>query len=266
MKLFNSFSLNNKTLVLLLLSGIPSTTTAFLRNNYDASTSAELEASYPALTNTGDRDGNPKILCPFLRMLERSGRLDDYDQNNIPANALKTAAEDFGCDNLTACGPVIDVVSLGQCQTGSGFFSSVSCWNLFRSSTVDLERLWDAPPISHGCGFTFDDPTTEMNNNEVSTARLTSTLEKLAAAASNNNGQLVYQDLLDTKEDTCASEAVEPTAAGLVETKLIFAYLGGIERGYIEYTDVERFLQVSSQLPETKAQKEISALYLAQVS
>ena len=233
---------------------------AFL--NKDAESSEELIAKYPDLVNDAIK-GNPLILCPFLRMLERSGRLDEADADtddvqHIRTDDLKEAADEFGCDTTTACGPVVDTVCAGQTVT-DGF--SFSWFNPFRSREVDLQRLWDAPPISHDCGFTFEKGAGESG---VSTDRLTSTLASLKARA-NANDQLVYQDILDTKNEICDGEGVEITAAGLIETQLIFAFLGGNERGFIDYADVEGFLQVDSQMPQTKAEEQITAFYLLQV-
>ncbi|CAB9510656.1 expressed unknown protein [Seminavis robusta] len=246
--------------VALLLSHVPVVQGGIFDADYDTPTSVELLAAYPAL-NTTEREGNPAILCPFLRMLERSGRLDEFKDDTgapvIPTGDLKQAADDFGCDTTTACGPVIDAVSAGQWFTEAFSFSKL---NPFRPSTVDLERLWDAPPVSHECGFTF-----ENGENGVSTDRLESTLGNLLARADLNDGQLVYQDLLDTKNEICASEGVEISSAGLIETQLIFAFMGGVERGYVEYDDVAGFLAINNQVPATKAGQQISALYLLQV-
>ena len=229
---------------------------------FDAPSSEELRDDYPDLESA--RAGNRLILCPFLRMLERSGRIDEADDNtdedqSIQTRDLKQAADDFGCDTTTACGPVIDTVCAGQTVT-DGF--SWAWFNPFRSKEVDLERLWDAPPISHDCGFTF---AKGKGDEGVSDERLASTLAKLAGRA-DENGQLVYQDILDTKNEICDEENVDITAAGLTEAKLIFAYLGGVERGFVDYDDVEGFLQVDSQMPLTKAEKCITAFYLLQVN
>ena len=253
--------LANTATYLLGLSALLAPTSAFFNN--DAESSEELVAKYPALEG-GERAGNPLILCPFLRMLERSGRLDEADADTDDAQHIKTrdlkdAADEFGCDTTTACGPVIDTVSAGQ-QVTEGF--SFSWFNPFRSQEVDLERLWDAPPISHECGFTFENGAGE---NGVSDDRLTSTLASLASRA-DANGQLVYQDILDTKNEICDGEGVEISAAGLIEAQLIFAFLGGVERGFVDYADVEGFLQVDSQMPQTKAEEQITAFYLLQVN
>lgn len=251
----------NTTTCLVGLSVLLCPASAFFSS--DADTSEELVAKYPALVGD-ERKGNPLILCPFLRMLERSGRLDEADTSTDDAQHIKTgdlkdAAEEFGCDTTTACGPVIDTVSTGQ-EFTDGF--SFSWLNPFRSREVDLERLWDAPPISHDCGLTFEKGAGELG---VSTDRLTSTLASLKSRADAND-QLVYQDILDTKNEICDGEDVEISAAGLIEAQLIFAFLGGIERGFVDYSDVEGFLQVDSQMPKTKAEEQITAFYLLQVN
>ena len=125
-----------------------------------------------------------------------------------------------------------------------------------------MERLWDAPPISHDCGFTFEK---SAGQNGVSKARLESTLAKLLGRA-DANGHLVYQDILDTKNEICSEEGVVISPPGLIEAQLIFAYLGGVEQGYVEYSDIERFLAVDSMMPLTKAGEEITAAYLLRVN
>jgi hypothetical protein len=131
-------------------------TTATANFSFDTPKSTdELVAAYPDLES--NRTGNPLILCPFLRLLERSGRLDSVRQEGyvVDNDDLKDAAEEFGCDGYTACGPVIDLVSSGQ-EGQSGIWQYFSLVNPFDSPRVDLERLWDAPPVSHECGFTFE--------------------------------------------------------------------------------------------------------------
>ena len=237
-------------LTLLLASTITPTTTAL-----PAATSEELRDAYPDLEST--RAGNPLILCPFVRMLERSGRFDetnDGDQEKIINNLVfKKAADEFGCDSATACGPVISTVSAGQKFTGGDFVDWI---NPFKS--VDLERLWDAPPISHDCGFTFEKGE---GDEGVSATRLASTFARLAARV-DSEGHLEFSDLLSVKNDICDEEDVDITIFGEIETRLIFAYLGGVERGYVEYSDVEGFLQVDTLMPQTKAEKSITAFYL----
>lgn len=240
---------------LALLIVAPAQTTGFFG---DADTSKELRAEYPDLES--NRTGNPLILCPFLRLLERSGRLDDAIDDNdvIKSHQLNKAADDFGCDTTFMCGPVVAVVSTGQKVTEGFSFAS---FNPFRASTVDLERLWDAPPISHECAFTFENGKGEEG---VSATRLSSSMARFANRA-DADGHLVYADILSVKTKICDEESVEITSAGRIETRLIFSYLGGNERGYVEYTDVEGFLQVDTQMPQTKAAKPITLPYLLQV-
>lgn len=227
-----------------------------------APTSDELMTAYPKLES--NRTGNPYILCPFLRMLERSGRLDTVQKGDsnytVDNNDLKAAAEDFGCDSLTACGPVIDLVSSGQ-RGNTGVWQWLSVLNPFDTPTVDLERLWDAPPVSHECGLTYEGG---LGNMGVSEARLNSTMTKFALRM-DANATLTLQDVVDVKLETCADEGINWTPAGEVEAHLLFAYLGGVERGYVDYYDVERFLQVDNTVPSTKAALEITVFYIGQV-
>jgi hypothetical protein len=78
-------------------------------------------------------------------------------------------------------------------------------------------------------------------------------------------GTLTYSDIIQVKLDICESENVTITSAGEVEAQLIFAFTGGIERGFVDYTDVEGFLQVDNRLPATRAGEEITLFYLAHI-
>lgn len=245
---------------LLLLVAIATAQTAPTTNAiwFQADTSEELVEAYPILDDSNNRTANSLILCPFLRLIERSGRLDDYvddDNNIISVGDLKDATSDFGCDTTTACGAVVDTVSAGQ-EFRDGV--SFSWFNPFRTRTVDLERLWDAPPISHECGFTFE--PLEAAQQGVSSLRVSETLASLEARSS--NGTLVYQDLLNTKNEICESEGVTATAAGILEAQLTFAFLGGVDRGFVDFSDVERFLQADSEMPLTKASRALTAPYV----
>lgn len=205
-------------------------------------TSDELITQFPSVGPSSTRDENPKILCPFQRMLERSGLYDaELDSDiTVSTTTVADASETFGCNSST-CGAVANQVAVGQGHAGA----------------IDLEMLHDAGAISHECGLTFANGGTE-----VSEAVRNSTLARLLELA-DSEGHLVYDDLFTVKQEICAAQGVNRTAAGTLETKLIFAYLGGVENGFITYTDVERFLH--AEMPETKTDQWITSGLLNQV-
>jgi hypothetical protein len=66
------------------------------------------------------------------------------------------------------------------------------------------------------------------------------------------------------KLEICEAQGVDISGAGNLEVRLIFAYLGGVDRGYILHSDVVRFLHGS--MPETITEKLITAGLLSRVN
>ena len=56
---------------------------------------------------------------------------------------------------------------------------------------------------------------------------------------------------MKVKLDICKSQDVKISGPGKLEVELIYAYLGGRDRGFIEYDDVVRFLH--AKMPLTKS-------------
>ncbi len=195
----------------------------------------ELAAKYPDIVEGSTKPENPKILCPFHRMLERAGLYDSSKNEAGPllVGILKitSAAKEFGCKAL-GCGGVATAVSTGQLTEGTTSFGK-----------VNLEALHTALGISHDCGLTF-----EKGGTEVSDAHRAATLAALKART-DKEGHLVLTDLQAVKESICAAQGVKNTLAGETEVKLIYSFLGGRDRGFIDYDDVERFLH--AELPKT---------------
>lgn len=209
--------------------------------------SKELRNDYPDITDNSTRDENKKILCPFHRLIERAGAYDSAKQSivgEIIVNIghLVAATEEFGC-KIVGCSTVATAVSTGQ-QT-----HLKDTWKgLAKFGHVNVTRLHKARGIAHDCGLTF-----EKGGVEVSDTRRALSLSKLKAIADANSpsGTLVLTDIEKVKEEICQLEGVKSTVAGRFEMGLIFKYLGGEDRGFIEYTDVERFLH--AKMPLTKA-------------
>lgn len=208
-----------------------------------APTREEIVAKYPSLESGSVRPENTKILCPFVRMLERSGLLDEElaanSSSTVAVKSIGDSAKELGCAFLE-CNTVASIVSNGQSSEG-----------------VDLERLHEANGVAHDCGLTF-----ALGGTEVSDVVRDATLNRLAELA-DDSGDLVYDDLLTTKLEICAQQGVELSTAGATETKLIFAYLGGVERGSIPLTDVARFL--NAEMPATKTTSWVNASLLSKV-
>lgn len=201
----------------------------------------QLVASFPSVEQGSSREANDEILCPFVRMLERSGLFDETAATqgdlDISTSELTAAAEVFGCSSFE-CGTVAATAAVGQ-PGGRG---------------VDIERLHEAVGLAHDCGLTFG-----FGDTAVSDVRRDATLNRLAELA-DDQGRLVYDDLLQVKLETCAEEGVSITAAGRTETKLIFAYLGGVENGSIQLSDVNHFLH--AEMPSVKTSVMVDARLL----
>ena len=202
----------------------------------DTYTAEELSEIYPAIAAGSDVPEQEEILCPFQRMLKRSGILaSEMDEGSFEVNngVLTEAAEIFGC-TTGACGTFVGYASLAQGN-----------WN-----TLDMDRLHEAGALSHDCGLTF-----ELGGVTVSDTRRDFTLSRLEMLSSVNDGQLTFDNLMTVKQEICDMEGVEMSRGGETEVKLIYTYLGGKERGYVTQSDVDRFLHAT--MPEYKTSEYI---------
>jgi len=200
----------------------------------DTYSADELAALYPQVAAGSTTPEDAEILCPFQRMIKRSGLLDDVlaDGEFEVRNRLVTeASEIFGCAS-GACGTFVGYASLAQGN-----------WN-----TLELNRLHEAGFLSHDCGLTF-----ELGSITVDDSRRDFTLGRLTDLAV--DGTLSLDNLMQVKQEICDLEGVEMTIGGETEVKLIYAYLGGSERGYVMNSDVSRFLHAT--LPAYKSSEYI---------
>jgi hypothetical protein len=210
----------------------------FAETNY--LTSKELRTKYPSIDDGSTRPENRKILCPFWRLIERSGSLDLLNKSGNTdiiisiANIAKKARE-FGCKYIE-CATVASAVSAGQ----------KTYPHTTKAFSVNLSKLHKARGIAHDCGLTF-----EKGGTAVSIKRRAQTLTRLKTKSVPQQDTLTLDDLMAVKKQICTEENVNITAAGSLEVKLIFSFLGGNDRGFIEYSDVERFLH--AKMPLTKA-------------
>lgn len=216
--------------------------------------SEQLVHDYPSVGENSVRKENKTILCPFLRMLHRSGAFDARNpQNNSKIMTtivrLVSAAREFGCDVL-ACGPVAAAVSAGQVSHGSDLTSGRA-----RFGNVNLARLHKARFVAHDCGLTFAKGGTTVDDEvrKSTLARL-----KEISDASSNPGELRKKDLMKVKLEICSKQNVKMSLPGEVEVGLIYSYLGGDDRGFVEYADVVRLLH--AEMPKTKIIDGLGAL------
>lgn len=201
----------------------------------------ELMAKYPSVGAESPRVEDKRILCPFWRMVERSGALDLIKAKRtseimVSVRKITNMAYEFGCKKL-GCGTVAGLVSVGQLPRLAT-----------RVGHVNLSKLHKATGVAHDCGFTF-----EKGGNVVSEVQRAETLARMKDIADHNEvkGQLSQEDLMNVKLQICAEQGVKISKAGEVEVGLIYSYLGGKDRGYILYSDVERLFH--GIMPETKS-------------
>jgi len=198
-----------------------------------APTRAALVAKYPTIEQGSTRAENKKVLCPFQRMLERSGIYDaeilPQTTLTVPVQSVSDASFEFGCAT-SSCGTV--ATTIGTLQSGTG---------------IDLLRLHEAGSISHDCGLTF-----ALNGSEVSDTVRDATLARLQSLA-DAQGHLSFDNLMTVKSEICAAQGVKMKAAEKLEVKLIYAYLAGVDKGYILASDVDRFLHATMPVNKTSS-------------
>jgi len=208
-----------------------------------APTRQALVAKYPNIEQGSAQPENKKVLCPFQRMLVRSGIYDaevlPQTTLTVPTQSVTDASFEFGCAT-GSCGPVAAAVDAGQPGTG-----------------VDLISLHKAGAISHDCGLTF-----ALGGTQVSDAVRDATLARLQTLA-DASGHLSFTNLMTVKKEICDAQGVTITAPERVEVRLIYAYLAGVENGYILLSDVDRFLHAT--MPVHKSTSWMDATLLGQV-
>jgi len=206
------------------------TTQSSIENELDRSA---LIKKYPNLANSSV--DNEKVLCPFVRILNKTGLFqqaqNDKAEELVSIATLTDAANEFGCSTI-ACGAVATAVSVGQKVAGSTDIGY-----------VNIEKLHTAKGIAHQCGYTF-----AKNGTQVSDTARKRSLQMLKDKA-NADGHITLEDLKAVKKSICSEQNEDKTLAGSLEAELIYTFLGGESRGYIELADVDRFFH--TQLPLT---------------
>lgn len=186
----------------------------------------ELLEAYPDILSDEPPE-NKNILCPLVRIAKRYGLFGDDSLVAIP-EALRAIGVLGTAPNMkfAGFGVIISVSQTFQFLSLPGF--------------VNIEALHKTA-ISHDCGLQFAKGATATDDEYRN-----STLSKLAELT-DDDGHLSLDDLNVVKKSICEEQGVESTMIGRGEMVFIYTLLGGTARGYIEYSDVERFLY--SKLP-----------------
>eukprot|EP00594_Rhizosolenia_setigera_P019317 CAMPEP_0178956392 /NCGR_PEP_ID=MMETSP0789-20121207/10220_1 /TAXON_ID=3005 /ORGANISM="Rhizosolenia setigera, Strain CCMP 1694" /LENGTH=254 /DNA_ID=CAMNT_0020638299 /DNA_START=76 /DNA_END=840 /DNA_ORIENTATION=+ len=185
----------------------------------------ELLEVYPDILSDEPPE-NKNILCPFVRLVERYGLIgNDFMPDQVTFTKCLSAIRLLGTvpnAELTGFGVLISVSQTFQFLSWPGF--------------VNMEALHKTA-ISHDCGFQFAKSATATDDEYRN-----STLSKLADLA-DDDGHLSFDDIAEVKYAICEEQGVdEITYFGEGEMSLLYSFLGGAVRGYVEYSDVERFL------------------------
>ncbi len=196
---------------------------------------AEFAEKFPAIEEGSSQPENKAIVCPFHRMLERAGLYNKEvgmgGRLLVSISKITTLAKQWGCA-IKECGLVATAVSAGQVtnlSTNPGF--------------ANLGALHRALGVSHECGFTFAKGGSVVSDEQRATSL--SRLEDLA----DSEGRLTFDNLNTVKKQICEEQGEVNTFASQVEVKLIYSFLGGKDRGFVDYDDVVRFFH--AELPKT---------------
>lgn len=232
-------------------------------------TCEELITQHPVL----DRDQpaeEKRIICPFLRMLQRTGLFKENAQENLAKSKNPEAVMPITLSVLERIvqkfGLVVPAAAFGSPAGVAAAQQGRNQADMTDNDTVDIGRLTEAPSISHNCGFNF-----LLNAKSISDEARNASLASLKASAKDN--RILFSDLEKTKAEACARDYAlylkdpsqplinpidkEKNTLGLTmtdhfELALLFMYLGGADNGYILYSDIELFFHGKMPANKTK--------------
>lgn len=173
-------------------------------------------------------------MCPMLRVARRAGILSNavFDPHYDVPKIIQALTDHLGAPFL-----LTSFIATGTSAAQLASFSS------FHGFFVNLDKLYKLPGISHASGFTFDGDSTT-----VSTVLLNETMT-LLRELQDENGHLLLEDLQQVKDDIAEVRDVNISIISNLEIGFVWSTCGGELRGFVETTDVERFL--NGRLPLT---------------
>ncbi len=197
---------------------------------------SELAQQFPSIAPGSQAPVDHEVKCPFVRLMERAHLIG---RGKVSILALAKGADKLGLRGLEAF-LVATLTSFGQVKhefNQKGLLASLKFLGY-----VDIDRLQDADGVAHDDLFSTD---------------LYTTLKDLKAIADTQDGKLYAHDLADKKSTIAAALRMSVGNASQTENKLPYVLLGGLKNGYIQYTDLERFLAYT-ELPENMADTNIT--------
>lgn len=239
-------------------------------------TCQELVAKFPTVSDPKHPEDR-RVMCPFLRILKRTGLLDAEIDKNLKSSwatsgyvapiyvtKVVSTTPEIGCQGI-ACAAVAEQVAISQ---NSGW----------PALTVDIGKLFAAPPratytdrskqrASHDCGYTF-----KFGDDSVNDQVRAATLARFNVIAGQNQGKIKLADLVQVKKEMCQRDYPLYKKSGLnpfspvdethqimlpdnrdqIEVALIWAYLGGMDNGFITPEDLDRFFHASFPANKTR--------------
>mmetsp|Transcript_17905 Transcript_17905/g.27385 ORF Transcript_17905/g.27385 Transcript_17905/m.27385 type:complete len:270 (-) Transcript_17905:158-967(-) len=174
---------------------------------------------------------NIEILCPFLRMAERQGVLDSII---ITPQQTDDALVAYGSSLTSRSAYAVIHRSISGAQRIPPSSVSTISW-----PEVDLTALSQASYVTHECAFSWNNDGTYLATEEY--RNLTMALVKKRA---NEEGRLMsFSDIVDARNEICdelQGGEERPSTIHTMELNAAWNFLGGA-RGYVEYSDWERF-------------------------
>lgn len=190
---------------------------------------SQLLQAFPNMLDDDNLPEESEIMCPMLRMMRRTGVLPKSirDPHYSISSIIGAMTDNFG-------------LSLSTRAVVTGVATGMSMGQLVTFSTypgfVNLDQLYNVFIGSHGSGYTFDGGSTAVSPNI--TANTISALKQLE----DSDGHLSFDDLKIVKEDAASSRDISVSPVSMFEAGFIWTFCGGEGRGYVETSDVERFL------------------------
>lgn len=180
-----------------------------------------------------------EIMCPMLRMMRRSGVLPEsaLDPHYSIPSIVTAMVDNFGFSPRTKAlvTGIASAMSAGQVATLSTY-----------PGFVNLDKLYNVAAGSHASGYSFDGLSTTVSKN------ITQETIQALKELEDSDGHLQFDDLKIVKEDAASSRSTSISTVSMFEAGFVWTFCGGDARGYVETTDVERFL--NGMLPLTVGQ------------
>lgn len=164
-------------------------------------------------------------------MMARYGVVPNDGDATYTLSETVTGSKAMGMDRVLTLSLARTVSGI---QKAKGFVAS--------NTLINYEMLHDVGELSHGCGLTFGDGETAVSN----TVRLKAlrNFQRVRDA----QGRISWENFKMVKEAQCV-QGYNITQAEKQTIGLTWSFLGGYKRGFVDFVDVNRFL--NGMFPKT---------------